>query len=65
MAHQQKGRPKKIWIVVRIDLKKCNLSDDLAKARSKWSNRIRVADPTWLRQERRKKLKPTQEYSIQ
>ena len=31
MAHQgKKGRSKRTWMVVKIDLKKCNLSEDLA-----------------------------------
>ena len=31
--------------VVKIDMKKCNLFEDLAQDRSKWRNIIRVADP--------------------
>ena len=41
-----RGRPKRTWIeVVKINMKKCNLSKDLAQDRSEWRNRIRVADP--------------------
>ena len=36
--------------VLRIDLKKCNLSKGLAQDRSEWRNRIHVADPTQLGQ---------------
>ena len=40
-----RNRPKKIWMeVVKIDMKKCSLSEDLAQDRSEWRNRIRVAD---------------------
>ena len=40
-----RGRPKKTWMeVVKIDMKKYNLSEDLARDRSKWRNRIRVAN---------------------
>ena len=35
-----------MWMeVVKIDLKKCNLSKDLAQASSEWRNKIHVADP--------------------
>lgn len=30
---RKKGRPKRTWIIVRIDLKKRNLSEDLAQDR--------------------------------
>ena len=37
--------------VVKLNIKKCNLSEDLAQDRSKWRNKICVADPnivgTW------------------
>ena len=34
------------WMeVIRIDLKKCNLSKDLAQDRLEWRNKIHVADP--------------------
>ena len=36
--------------VVTIDLKKCNLSKDLAQNRPEWRNRILVANPTQLGQ---------------
>ena len=43
---RERGRPKRTWMeVVKIDMKKCNLSEDLAQDRSKWRNIIRVADP--------------------
>ena len=42
----KKGRPKRIWMeVVRIDLQKCNLFEDLAHDRLEWRNKIHVADP--------------------
>ena len=31
--------------VLRINLKKCNLSEDMARDRSEWRNRIHVVDP--------------------
>ena len=38
-----RGRPKRTLMkVVKIDMKKGNLSEDLAQDRSKWRNRIRV-----------------------
>ena len=41
------GRPNRTWMeVVKIHLKKYNLSKDLAQDRSGWRNRIHVADPT-------------------
>ena len=41
-----RGRPKRMCMkLVKIDLKKCNLSKDLAQDRLEWRNRIRVADP--------------------
>ena len=41
-----RGRPKRMWMeVVKINTKKCNLSEDLARDRSEWRNRICVADP--------------------
>ena len=37
------GRPKRTWMkVVKIDMKKCNLSEDLAKDKLEWKNKIRV-----------------------
>ena len=45
------ARPKRMWMeVVKIDLKKCNLSEDLAQNRSEWRNRIHIANPTYLGQ---------------
>ena len=39
--------PMRTWMeVVKISLKKYNLSDDLAKDRLGWRNRTHVADPT-------------------
>ena len=41
-----RGRPKRTWMeLVKIDMKKCNLFEDLTQDRSEWKNRIRVADP--------------------
>ena len=43
---RRRARSKRTWKeVVRIDLKKCNLSKDLAKDRVEWQNRIHVVDP--------------------
>ena len=43
----ESDRPKRTWMnVVKIDLKKCNLCEDLAQDRSEWRNIIRVADPS-------------------
>lgn len=43
---RKSGRPKRTWIkVVRLDLKKCNLSEDLAQDRSEWKNRVYVVNP--------------------
>ena len=40
-----RGMLKRTWIeVVKIDLKKCNLSENLVHDRSEWKNRIHVAD---------------------
>lgn len=36
--------------VVRLDLRKYNLSKDLAQDRLGWRNKIHIASPTWLRQ---------------
>ena len=36
--------------VVKITMKKCNLSKDLTKDKSKWRNRISIADPNILGQ---------------
>ena len=42
---RKRGRPKKIWMeVVRIDLKKYNLSKDFANERLEWKNRIHIAN---------------------
>ena len=41
-----RGSPKRMWMeVVKIDLKKFNLSKDFTQDRSEWRNRIQVADP--------------------
>ena len=43
---RESGRLKRKWTeVVRIDLKKCNPSEDLAKHRLERQKRIQVADP--------------------
>lgn len=34
--------------IVNLDLKKCNLSDDLTQNRSERRNRIQVADPNMV-----------------
>ena len=47
--HSRKsGRLKKtlLEVVVGIDLKKCNLSEDLAKDRLEWRNIIHIVTPT-------------------
>ena len=45
-----RGRPKRTRMeVVKIDLKKCNLSENFAQDRSKWKNIIHVADSNILR----------------
>ena len=47
-----RSRSKGTWMeVVKIDMKKCNLSEDLAQDRSEWRNKICVADPNivWTR----------------
>ena len=31
---------------LKIDMKKCNFSEDLAQDRSEWRNKIRVVDPS-------------------
>ena len=43
---RENGRPNMTWVdVKKIDLKKCNLYEDLAYDRSEWRNKIHVADP--------------------
>ena len=45
-----RGRQKKTWMeVVKIDMKKCNLSKDLAKDRSNERNKIHIAEPNIIR----------------
>ena len=45
-----RGRPKRSWMeVVKIDIKKCNLYEDLAQDRLVWRNKIRVANPNIVR----------------
>ena len=40
------GKPEARWMkVIRIDLKKGNLSKDLTSSRLEWTNIIHVADP--------------------
>ena len=42
---RESGWPKRTWMnVVKIDMKKYNLSKYLAQNRLKWKNRIHVAD---------------------
>ena len=44
-----RGRPKRSWMdVVKIDIKKCNLFEDLTQDRTEWRNKICVADPNIL-----------------
>ena len=44
---KERGRPKRMWMeVLKMDIKKCNLSGDLAQDKSEWRNRIRVTNPT-------------------
>ena len=41
-----RGRSKRTWMEVKkIDLKKCNISNNVAQDRSKWRNNTHVADP--------------------
>ena len=41
-----RDRPKRTWMeVLKIDMKTCNLSEDLAQDKSEWRNTICVADP--------------------
>lgn len=35
--------------MVRMDLKKCNISKDLAQDKPKWKNKIHVANPNIVR----------------
>ena len=43
---REQGRSTRTWIkVVKIDMKKFNLFEDLAQDRSEWKNKIRVTDP--------------------
>ena len=40
------GRLKRMWMeLVKMDMKKCNLSEDLSQDRLEWRNEIHVADP--------------------
>ena len=51
MSIQVDGPPRKMhrlkrtWMVVGIDIKKCNLSKDLVKDGLEWRNIIHVVDP--------------------
>ena len=41
-----RGRPKRTWMeVVKINMMKCNLSEDLAQDRSEWRNRNLCSRP--------------------
>ena len=43
---RRRGRLKRTSMeVLRIDLRKCNLSEDLAQDRLEWRNKIHVIDP--------------------
>ena len=43
---RERDRPQRTWMaVVKLDLKKCNSSEDLAQDRLEWGNRIHVAEP--------------------
>ena len=40
-----RGRQKRTWMkVANIDMKKCNLNENLTQDRSEWRNKIRVTD---------------------
>ena len=40
------GGPKRTWMEeLKIDLKTCNLSEDLVQDRLGWKNRIHAANP--------------------
>lgn len=42
---KKRARSKRIWMkVTRIDLTKCNLLEDLTRDRSKWRNKIHIAN---------------------
>ena len=42
----KKGRPKRTWMeALRIDLKNCNLFEDLARDMSEWRAGIHATDP--------------------
>ena len=43
---RRRCRPKRTWMdIIQINLKKCNLSEDLTQYRSEWRNRNHVAKP--------------------
>lgn len=43
------GTPKSMWMeVVRIDLNKYNLLEDLAEGRLEWRNRTHVVNPNTI-----------------
>eukprot|EP00268_Persea_americana_P015122 TRINITY_DN16862_c0_g1_i2.p1 TRINITY_DN16862_c0_g1~~TRINITY_DN16862_c0_g1_i2.p1 ORF type:complete len:109 (-),score=11.66 TRINITY_DN16862_c0_g1_i2:684-1010(-) len=47
-APRGRGRPKRTWMeVIKIDLQKCNLCEDLAHYRSELRNKIRIAQHSW------------------
>ena len=46
MAHQGEGVGEEDVDVVKLDLKRLNLYEDLAQDRLEWRNKIHVADPT-------------------
>ena len=44
-----RGGPKRTWMEdAKIDLKKCDLSEDLAQDRSEWRNITHVADSNMM-----------------
>lgn len=46
-GRNEKGRLKRTWMkVIRIDLKTCNLTENLLQDRSEWKNIIYVANST-------------------
>ena len=46
MARQKRDRPKSTWIkVVRLDMKRRDLFEDLAQDKPKWKSIIHVDDP--------------------
>jgi len=44
-AKRTRGRPKLTWVVVRRDMKVCNLTADMTLHIVEWRNMVCVADP--------------------